>query len=167
MNGDRVRTGFDLSMFAGPASLKAEWTKASDERLGQGVDDGDLSNAFARGWYVAGTWLLTGEEKGDSVRPRRPLLQGGIGAIELAARYERMQLGSAADASEPAFTNPRAENLSRNQDNVLTVAVSWYLNRWLKVQGNAIRETFDDLERTPLTGTSTYWSYVSRLQLAF
>lgn len=167
VNGDRVRTGVDVAMVSGPASLKAEWINASDQRLGQGVDDGDLSNAFARGWYVSGSWLVTGEEKQDDVRPKRPLLQGGVGAIEVAARYERMLLGSSASADEPAFNNPRAENLRRNHDDVLTVGLTWYLNRWLKVQGNAIRETFDDLERTPLSGAATYWSYVSRLQLAF
>ena len=47
------------------------------------------------------------------------------------------------------------------------MGLTWYLNRWLKVQGNAIRETFEDPARLPLTGTTTYWSYVSRLQLAF
>ena len=167
VNGDRVRTGVDVSLLAGPASLKAEWINASDERLGQGVDDGDLSNAFARGYYVSGTWLLTGETKEEDVVPKRPLLQGGFGAIELGARYERMLLGSSADAGEPAFDNPRAENLLRNHDDAITVGLTWYLNRWLKVQGNAIRETFEDPARLPLTGTTTYWSYVSRLQLAF
>ena len=131
------------------------------------MDDGDLSNAFARGYYVAGTWLLTGETKEEDVVPKRPLLQGGFGAIELGARYERMLLGSSADASEPAFDNPRAENLLRNHDDAITVGLTWYLNRWLKVQGNAIRETFEDPARLPLTATTTYWSYVSRLQLAF
>lgn len=167
VNGDRVRTGVDVALVSGPASLKAEWINASDERLGQGVDDGDLSNMFTRGWYVSGSWLVTGEDKEDTVSPKRPLLQGGFGAIEVAARYERMLLGSSADASEPAFNNPRADNLRRNQDAVVTVGLSWYLNRWLKVQGNAIRESFDDLTRTPLDGTATYWSYVTRLQLAF
>lgn len=166
VNGDRVRTGVDVSMVSGPASLKAEWINGSDQRLGQGVDDGDLSNAFARGWYLAGTWLITGEDKEEDVTPRRPLLQGGFGAIEVAARYERMLLGSSS-SSEPAFDNPRAENLLRNHDDVITLGLTWYLNRWFKVQGNAIRETFDDLERTPLNGTATFWSYVSRLQLAF
>ncbi len=167
VNGDRVRTGIDVSVVSGPASLKAEWINASDQRLGQGVDDGDLSNMFTRGWYVSGSWLVTGEDKEDNVSPKRPLFQGGFGAVEVAARYEQMLLGSSADASEPAFNNPRADNLLRNHDAVLTVGLTWYLNRWLKVQGNAIREAFDDLNRTPLDGTATYWSYVTRLQLAF
>ncbi|MEQ1772081.1 MAG: porin, partial [Devosia sp.] len=65
VNGDRVRTGLDMALVSGPASLKAEWINASDERLGQGVDDGDLSNMFTRGWYVSGSWLVTGEDKED------------------------------------------------------------------------------------------------------
>ena len=84
-----------------------------------------------------------------------------------SANTHRMPPGALADASEPAFNNPRADNLRRNQDAVVTLGLSWYLNPWLKVQGNAIRESFDDLTRTPLDGTATYWSYVTRLQLAF
>jgi phosphate-selective porin OprO/OprP len=151
-------------MFAGPASLKAEWLSAWDERKQQGLADVDLPKAYGRGWYVAGTWLVTGEDKDDEVRPRRPFLQKGVGAFELAARYERFTLGSVDDAGEPPFANPRAANLLPNRDDVVTLGVTWYLNRWIRLQGNAIREAFDDVERAPITGRAKYWSYVGRFQ---
>jgi phosphate-selective porin OprO/OprP len=167
VKGDRLRAGVDVIFLAGPTSVRAEWIQAWDERLNQGVCDNDLPKAVARAWYVSGTWLLTGEQKQDAaVRPRRPLFQGGIGAVEAAVRVERLGFGSASTAGEPAFTSPRAANLLGNHDDVVTIALTWYLNRWFKVQGNAVHESFDDIERAPIAGRASYWSYVGRLQFA-
>jgi phosphate-selective porin OprO/OprP len=166
LNGDRVRTGVDAALLAGPVSLKAEWMRVSDERRGQGLGDVDLPDAVARAWYVAGTWLVTGETKDGSVVPRRPLMRGGIGALELALRIERLGFGSASTAGEPAFANPRAANLLANRDDVITIGLTWYMNRWFKLQGNAIHESFDDIARAPIAGRGTYWSYVGRVQFA-
>ncbi len=166
VNGDRVRAGVDAVVRAGPTSVRAEWLGSWDERLEQGLGDVDLPRAFGRGWYVAGTWLVTGEEKDEEVRPKRPFLQGGIGAVEVAARYEQLGFGSVSSDGEPAFTNPRAANLLRNRDDVVTIGLTWYLNRWFKAQGNAIHESFDDPTRAPIQGRATYWSYVGRLQFA-
>lgn len=166
VQGARLRGGADVALYAGPASLKAEWIEVRDERKNQGLADIDLPDAFGRGWYVAGSVLVTGEAKDDDVRPRRPLLRGGLGAVELAVRRERLGFGSVDDDGQPAFANPRAANILRNRNDVYTFGVNWYLNRWLKVQGNAIRETFDDPSRAPIAGRASYWSYVSRLQFA-
>jgi phosphate-selective porin len=164
VKGARLRGGADVALYAGPASVKAEWIEVRDERQRQGLGDVDLPDAFGRGWYVAGTVLLTGEEKNDEVRPRRPLFRRGAGAFELAVRQERLGFGSVDDAGQPAFANPRAANILRNRNDVLTLGLTWYLNRWVKLQGNAIRESFEDPARAPITGRASYWSYVSRVQ---
>ena len=166
VKGNRVRAGLDAVIMAGPTSVKAEWIQAWDERQNQGLGDVDLPKAVARAWYVSGTWLVTGEQKDDAVRPKRPLLQGGLGALEAAVRVERLGFGSASSSGEPAFANPRAANLLGNHDDVVTLGLTWYLNRWFKVQGNAIHESFDHAERAPIPGRATYWSYVARLQFA-
>jgi phosphate-selective porin OprO and OprP len=164
VKGDRVRAGVDATLRAGPTSVKAEWMRMWDERLAQGLGDVDLPRAVARAWYVSGTWLVTGETKDDSVRPTRPFLQGGIGAIEAAVRAERLSVGSVSSGGEPPFANPRAANLLGNHDDVVTLGLTWYLNRWFRLQGNAIHESFADAERAPLVGRAAYWSYVGRLQ---
>lgn len=164
VKGSRLRAGADVALMAGPTSLKAEWIGTWDERRNQGLGDVDLPKAFGRGWYVAGTWLVTGEEKTDEVRPRRPFLDGGVGAIELAVRYERLSFGSLSGDDEPAFANPRAARLLRNTDAAATFGLTWHLNRWFKLQGNAIRERFTDAERAPIPGRASYWSYVGRVQ---
>ena len=166
VRGRRVRSGVDATLFAGPTSVKAEWLGAWDERRDQGLGDVTLPSVLSRGWYTSGTWLLTGERKDSDVRPRRPLFQGGFGAVETAVRFERLSFGSTATNGEPAFANPRAANLLRNREDIVTVGLSWYLNRWFKVQANAVHESFKDPERTPLPGVRSFWSYVSRLQFA-
>ncbi len=167
LKGDRVRAGLDAVLLAGPASLKAEWIQVWDERRNQGLGNVDLPKAVARAWYVAGTWLITGEPKSDAaVRPTRPFLRGGLGALEAAVRIERLGFGSAATNGEPAFANPRAANLLGNHDDIVTIGLTWYLNRWFKLQGNAVHESFDDVERAPIAGRSSYWSYVGRVQFA-
>ena len=168
VNGRRVRAGVDARLFAGPTSVKAEWLGAWDERRNQGLGDDTLPDVVSHGWYTSGTWLLTGERKEDSdVRPSRPIFQGGFGALEAAARFERLSFGSRGTNGEPAFANPRAAHLLGNREDILTVGLTWYLNRWFKVQTNGIYETFEDPERFPVLGQRSYWNYVSRLQFAF
>lgn len=166
VDGKRLVTGVDVALVAGPASLKAEWINSADERLGQGVGDVDLSKVFGRGWYVQGSWLVTGEKK-DGTVPKHPLFQGGFGAVEVMARTERMLFGSVDSSGQPASTSPRGQNLARNHDDVITLGLAWHLNHWVKLQGNAIHESFLDAARAPIAGTATYWSYVTRLQFAF
>lgn len=165
VNGKRTRMGLEFRVRPGPASIKAEWVRAMDERLGQSVEDGDLSNFLAQGWYVSGTYALTGDSKSKGLdQPAHPLLQGGIGAIEVAVRIEQLEFGSDGGVGDPS-TSPRSDNIQENSDRALTFGVNWYLNRWIKVQGNIIREEIADPSRGPSPGKNPFWSRVFRLQL--
>lgn len=162
-NGRRQRFGAELVWMPGPFSIKSEYARAEEARLGQGFGDVDLSNFISSGWYVSGTWALTGEKKQDGIEPRRPLFQGGAGAFELAIRYDELGFGSALTEGE-AFANPRADPVLENRDHVWTVGVNWYLNKWAKIQINGIRESFQDTARSPMPGQTSVWSGVGRLQ---
>ena len=51
-----------------------------DATSGQSLEATDLEPLTASGWYVSGTWILTGEKKADSLAaPLRPLFRGGWG----------------------------------------------------------------------------------------
>jgi phosphate-selective porin OprO/OprP len=166
VNGRRIRTGLEMTYTAGPVGLSAEWMQARDQRKRQGIGDVDLSDVMTRGWYVAATWLVTGEDKDDFNAPRRPLFEGGIGAVEFAARYELLTFGSAT-RDGPAFRNPRAEHILGNGDRIWTVGVNWFANRWTRLTANAVHESFDDPVRTPLPGVTRFWSGIFRAQVAF
>jgi phosphate-selective porin OprO/OprP len=169
VNGQRRRLGLEARFRPGPFSIKSEYIRLSDERLGQSVEDTDLDPFVSAGWYVSGTWALTGESKADGLdNPRRALFQGGFGAVELAARVERIRFG--AGASNPLASDaPRAEVVLGNSDRAYTVGVNWYANRWIKIQANLVRNTIG-IPAVPELGTlpsqSTYWSRLIRFQFA-
>jgi phosphate-selective porin len=165
VNGARRRLGAELRWRPGPFSVEAEYMRVDTERLGQSVDDGDLSPLVATGWYVSGTWALTGERKSRGLdEPRRPLFRGGFGALELALRTESLAFRSGT-GDEPPSSSPRAEVIRGNQDRADTAGLNWYLNRWIKVQGNVVRERLSDPALGPLPARAAFWSRVLRLQL--
>ena len=163
VKGRRRRWGADIDWSAGPASVRSEYTWVSDDRLGQGIGNEDLPDARARSWYVSGTWVLTGEDKKRPLKPAAPFAQGGIGAVEVAARYERMWFDSAGGRDLP-FRNSRAETIFQAGDRALTLGVNWTLNRFVKIQVNGIREHLEDPERNPVPNGAAFWSRVIRFQ---
>ena len=162
--GRRTRVGLEGAWEPGPFSVKSEFITVSDERRNQSISGETLSDAISRGWYLSGTWLVTGERKEGGVDPRREIFHRAVGAIELAIRYEQIRFASADHPAEP-FSNPRAENILQNSDRVFTTGVNWYVNRWIKIQINGIREKVEDPERSPVLGRAVFWTAVGRLQI--
>ena len=166
VKGRRQRLGTEVEWTPGPIGLKAEWMQAREDRLQQGNRNEDLSDFVSTGWYTSGTWVITGEKKDSSLNPKKPLFRGGIGAIEVGARYDALAFGSASQSGQ-AYTNPRADHLVPNSDQVWTFGVNWFPNRWVRLVGNGIHETFEDPKRTPTTGVTSYWTALFRLQVVF
>jgi phosphate-selective porin len=166
VKGRRQRIGVELDWTPGPYGLRAEWIQSREDREEQGLGDRDLSDFIGTGWYVSGTWIVTGQDKDDNISMRRSLLHGGPGAIELAARYEELGFGSASKEGLP-FSNPRADHILENTDRIWTAGVNWYPAPHLKLVANAIHEDFEDAARTPKAGETAFWSGVFRLQIVF
>jgi phosphate-selective porin OprO/OprP len=163
VKGARHRWETDVDWTVGPASGRAEFTWVNDDRKQQGIADNDLPDARARSWYVSGSWVLTGERKTRPVKAEGEFLQGGWGAVELAARIEGITYDSAGGTDQP-FRNPRAETIFPETNRALTLGVNWTLNRFVKLQFNGIREHVDDPERNPVLNGASFWSRVIRLQ---
>jgi len=163
VKGRRLRLGLEADWQPGPFSLKGELIRVTDERRQQGVMEEDLPPLELRGWYVSGSWVVTGESKFNGVIPRAPLFRGGAGALEVAARYERFGFGSTLDGDNDS-TSPRGANLLETSDTAWTTGLNWYLNRWTKLQFNVIREWIEDAERSPIADRHLFWTRVCRLQ---
>jgi phosphate-selective porin OprO and OprP len=166
VNGRRRRTGAEFQVRPGPASVKAEWIRVETERRGESVEDTDLSPLVGQGWYLSGTYAVTGEKKSRVQRPNKPFLQGGAGAIELAARIESLGFKSGS-GSEPPSGSARAEVVLPNRDQVFTFGVNWYVNRFVKIQANFIREQLDDASQGPAPPQTTFTTKAVRFQLYF
>lgn len=164
VRGRRSRIGGELRWRPGPFSLKSEYMHVNTERRGQSVSGADLSPLIGAGWYVSGTWLVTGEKKtagGDA--PTRPLLRGGAGAFELVARVEKLSFRSTGTGDIPS-ASPRADVVLSNSDRAATFGFNWFPFRGIKIQGNVIRETISEPEQGPLPAKPGFWSKVVRVQ---
>lgn len=166
-HGHRLRIGTEAAWMPGPFSLKGEFIHTSEERRGQGIRSEDLPDLISRGWYVSGSWLITGEKKAEAIDPKRDFIFGrGIGAWEVAIRWEALRFGSAEHPGRPS-RGTRAANILGNSDRLWTFGMNWYLNRWTKFQFNAIHERLEDrLQRVPIPGRTEYWTGLVRLQFA-
>ncbi|HWR21717.1 MAG TPA: porin [Verrucomicrobiae bacterium] len=121
-SGDRVRYGFEAVNAYGPFGLYGEYVKTAEERKGLGSGGSDLADVDGRGWYVAGTWLVTGEEKihgkAPKVKKNFDPRTGGLGALELVARFAQLDFDSDDSLSSPG----------ENGVDTLTVGFNWYLS---------------------------------------
>ena len=72
---DGTRRTISTSLFytTGPFRFLGEYLEQREQRKGHG-ESGQVS------------YLLTGERKGVLVEPRKSIFQGGLGAVEMAAR---------------------------------------------------------------------------------
>lgn len=113
------RKGLEALWIGGPWSLQGEYLDARVKRA-----DGRPSYR-GKGWYAFASWVVTGESRGYSsgnvgdVTPK-----GTFGAVELAVRYSELDLDDA-----PVFGGTECD---------WTVGANWYLNRYLKLQGNVV-----------------------------
>jgi phosphate-selective porin len=165
VDGHRQRIGGEFQWRPGPVGLQGEYIRIRDQRFGQGIDNQDLPNAYSLGWYASATWLLTGEQKKDSIEPARPFPRGGIGAIEVAARLERLA-ASSASVNDGSFSSPRAPWVMPRADDVWTAGVNWYWNDYVKLQANVIHERRTE-DGGVIAGQGDLWSRTFRVQLGF
>jgi phosphate-selective porin OprO/OprP len=164
VHGHRLRLGGEMQWTPGPFSLKGEFIHVRDQRIGQGLMSNDLPDLIARGWYAAGTWLVTGEKKVDTIVPKRSLIPfHGLGALEIAGRYEQTRFGSSEHPGKPT-RSLRAANILGNREFAWTFGANWYWNRMVRIQFNATREQIEDPVRSPFGNREPFWMKVWQLQ---
>lgn len=189
--GTRTRFGGDLSWLIGPAALKGEYVVQSDERNGLGPGGRDLDDVEATGWYVSGTYVLTGENKlrSGNVVPKRPFLpiagKMGPGAWEVGVRYAELDFESDdpidfADGNLSLITG--GGRSAPNGVQALTLGVNWYPNEHVRWMVNWTNYWYDNALGTPFScqttcaatnptnlrpGDDSSWEILSRLQVWF
>jgi phosphate-selective porin OprO/OprP len=84
-------------------------------------------------WQLQASFFLTGEDEGyEKAAPRRDLGHGGLGALELVARYHAIHFDSAAfDGAANSFANPAT---AVRDAHAVGVGINWYFNRNVKTQ---------------------------------
>jgi phosphate-selective porin OprO/OprP len=187
--GERLRYGGDLAWLVGPAALKFEYDVQTNERSGLGAGGSDLDDVTATGWYVSGTYVLTGEDKlrSGNVVPKNPFLpfsgKGGLGAFEVGIRYAELDF----DSDDPVnfFDGslsriPGGGTTAQNGAQALTLGVNWYFNEWTRLMLNWTNYWYDNSLGTPFScdlgscsaatlrrADDSSWEILSRLQVWF
>jgi hypothetical protein len=151
VSGASQRVGAAVEWNGRLFSARGEALQSTQQRLGQAIDGGDLSDLIGRGWYTSGTW--------HAVRSRKRL-----GRLDLAVRLDTLSFSSASQTDTP-FLNPRADHVAPIGREALTFGANLYASRWVKVQANTVRERLrDPLQLLPL-GPDPIWSTQVRLQI--
>ena len=124
---DITKYGLEAALVQGPFSLQAEYLQASVSREG-GNPDADFD-----GYYVFGSWFLTGESRPYSAKSGsfgrvKPAAKSG--AWEVAARYSNLNLNDAA------ITGGEMDNW--------TLGVNYYMNANARLMFNYVNVDTDD-----------------------
>ena len=117
----------------------------------------DGSNPSYLGWYLYGSYWLTGEHRAyrngvfRRVSVNRPFLEGGPGGWEVGARYSMLDLDSDAKPADAAIPGSRLDDI--------TVGVNWHWNKMTRMMFNVIHATIDQ--------EASIWTFSWRGQVEF
>lgn len=122
---DTLRYGLEAAAAWGPWSVQGEYLHAR-------VDRNRASDLEFGGWYVYGSWLITGESRPYSVR--RGTFRGvtprhRYGAWELAARFSSLDLED--------------DDISGGREQNITVGLNWYPNEHFRLMANYVHADAD------------------------
>ncbi len=126
------------------------------------------------GWYIQGSWTLTGERRTWSaanggfrgIRPKQNFdpLNGGWGAWEIAGRYDVLNLNDQAGA---AGTATPLGGIRGGEQKVTSVGINWYPNTVFKFQLDFQNVDVDRLGPTGLQTGENAKIYTLRSQFQF
>ena len=153
---DVSRLGLEVAYVNGPLSLQGEYIISRVDR------ESGLSSLTFDGWYVHGSWILTGESRTylvdtgtfGRIFPNSPFTftHGGRGAWELAARLSR------ADLTDRDVIGGKETNIS--------LGLNWHLREYVVVMANYIKVI--DVDRPgSVFDTNDINIFQIRLQLEF
>ena len=126
------------------------------------------------GWYVQGSWVLTGEQRAynagearfDAPKPAYNFnaAAGTWGAWEVAARYSVVNLDW--NAGRPGFATP-AGGIRGGEQKITSVGVNWYLNPTIRMMLNYLHVDVDRLNAAGAQVGQKYDAVALRTQLSY
>lgn len=119
-------------------------------------DGSALSNPSFGGYYLQGSWLITGESRrydpaAGAFQAPRPFVPftayGGLGAWELALRYSHTDLNYREGFSG---LMPLEDGVRGGEQDIWTLGLSWYINPSVRLLFNYLRIDVDRLNPASL-----------------
>ena len=147
--------GAEAAAVLGPLTLAGEVGRLWLDRPGMG-------NRHFTGFYGYAAYMLTGETRSfkggnfDRLRPYKELGKDGLGAFEVALRYDQLDLGST-----PILA--RAGNDAKS----VTLGLNWYFNPFAKLMLNVIHFSGDNTPLDPVGAKTKGDALATRLHFDF
>lgn len=171
--GERSRYNAELAWLVGPFGLRAEWMMEEDmlERSGgAGASAGAPieSTIDMSGFYVQGTYWLTGEDEQFSSRPQVKHVfapwsdDGGWGAVELALRYSTIEVDS-----DIFDTNLASRAVSTSGVDQWAGGINWWFNPNVRFTTDYFHNHFRDTILTDGDRDADESLIMTRMQIDF
>ena len=153
--------GVEFAAIMGPFAIQAEYDILKADLPSPAVGQADPSFS---GGYVSASYFITGESRNyaankgsfGSVKPKSSVDDGGIGAWQLAVRYDTIDLSD--------------EGIFGGKQNTYIAGVNWYLTKQVRVTFNASRSNISDatlVSANGADGKNTVNAYGIRLQASW
>lgn len=157
VDGLRVRTGADVAWTPGRWQVRGEWLRATDQRIGQGLDLEDLPSVVGNGWSASISRVLGRRETAPRNRRRE---------IELGFRAEGVSFDDTGIATPRDSVRLRATDVRRRTEQSLTTSLAWSPTRWSRWLVTSGVERFPEVRSAPNEGTEgPYWVAGLRFQI--
>lgn len=140
------RYGLEAAAVWGPLSLQGEYLVAN-------MDRSTGNNVRFDGYYVFGSWFITGESRPyetdegifGRVKPKSnfSLKRGGLGAFELATRYSQLDLNDPS-AGVTGGENDKSAGVTGGEEDNITLGLNWYFNPQVRLMANYISIDTDE-----------------------
>jgi phosphate-selective porin OprO/OprP len=131
LEGKRLRLGAELSYHAGPLEIVGEVITMKHDVVDMA---GTTTEVSFLGWQAGASFYFTGEDN-SAGRPKvkKPVGGGGIGALNLAARFAQL---------EATDVDPVSTGLTKATE--IVVGPNWYPNTALRINLNYELADFED-----------------------
>jgi len=124
--------GLEAAAQMGPFHIASEWAGLTADEGGPGGRD-----AYFYGGYVEAGWFITSESKPlklskgawDRPKVKNPVQEGGVGAWQLAAKFDRIDL--------------TGDGVYGGEQDTYIIGVNWYLNRHTRFMANYSRSNIE------------------------
>jgi phosphate-selective porin OprO and OprP len=147
--------GVEAASVFGPLTVAGEAGRLWVEHFGGG-------NEHFTGYYGYAAYMLTGETrlfKGgnfDRIHPFKELGKGGFGAVEIALRYDRLDL-----------SNTPVLSRAGNSASSVTAGLNWYFNPYAKLMLNWVHFWGDNTPLDPTGDRTRGDAFATRLHVDF
>ena len=147
--------GVEAAGVLGPLTVAGEAGRLWLDRTG-------VPNEHFTGYYGYAAYMLTGETRPfkagnfDRLKPFKNVGDGGLGAFEVALRYDHLDL-----SDTPVLAR------AGNKASSLTLGLNWYFNPYAKLMFNWVRFEGDNTPLDPVGSKTEGDAFATRLHLDF